>query len=67
MQYILVGRPILGFKRILKQFTHDHYVEIPTVGWSTRMHCIYQNLDNIYYKYLMMKDQSRSVITEVSW
>jgi len=32
MQYILVGRPILGFKRILKQFTHDHYVEIPTVG-----------------------------------
>jgi len=35
----------------LKQITHYgniHYFEIPTVvGWSTRTHCIYQNLDNI--------------------
>jgi len=32
----------LGFERILKQITHMginiHYVEIPTVGRSTRMH-----------------------------
>jgi len=26
------------------------YVQIPTVGLSTRMHCIYQNLDNIYLR-----------------
>jgi len=40
----------LGFERILKQilcYGNIHYVEIPTVGWSTWVHCIYQNLDNI--------------------
>jgi len=25
-----------------------YYVEIPKVGLSTKMHCIYQNLNNIY-------------------
>jgi len=56
----MVGRPtfedfgILGFERILKQivtYGNIHYVEISTVGLSTRMHCIYENLDlSIYYK-----------------
>jgi len=36
MQCILVDSPTLGFERILKQITH--------MG----IHCIYQNLDNIY-------------------
>jgi len=27
------------------------HVEIPKVRRSTRMHCIYQNFDNIYYIY----------------
>jgi len=49
---VFVDRPILGFERILKQITHMdiHCVEIPTVGRSTRMHCVYQNLDNIYLR-----------------
>jgi len=34
-----------------KNYTYGNirYVEIPTVGRSTRMHFIYQNLDNIYW------------------
>jgi len=34
----------LGFERILKQITH--------IGRSTRMHCIYQNL-NINHNYIL--------------
>jgi len=28
-----------------------HYVEIPKVGSSTRMHRVYQNLDNMEFKH----------------
>jgi len=48
----LGDRPILGFKRILQKinvYENIHYVEIPTVRQSLRMHCIYKNLDNIYF------------------
>jgi len=44
-------RPILEFERILKQiYTYGNiHFEIPTVGRSTRMHYLYQNLDSIYW------------------
>jgi len=48
MQLMLVDRLMLGFEHILKQITQNRnirYVEFPTVGRSTRMHYIYQNLD----------------------
>jgi len=43
IQCILGNRHILGSNFAYGNF---HYVEVPMVGRSTRMHCIYQNLDN---------------------
>jgi len=51
MQCILVDLPTLGIWTYFETnyaYGNFHYVEIPTVGLSTRMHCVYQNLDNIY-------------------
>jgi len=50
--YVSVIRVILIYVLTLSRATGHkiaivHYAEIPTVGRSTRMHSIYQNLDNI--------------------
>jgi len=42
----------LGFEGNLKQinaYENIYFVVIATVGISTRMHCIYRNLDKICY------------------
>jgi len=39
---------MLGFGRILKQITHMGISVMLKLCWATRMHCIYQNIDNIY-------------------
>jgi len=44
-----VDRPTFGWTYLETNYAYRnvHYVEISTVGQSTRMHCIYQNLDNV--------------------
>jgi len=47
---------VIALSSIMQLITHMgiYYVEIPTMGRSTRMHCIsYQNLDNILFGLLV--------------
>jgi len=52
MQCILVDRLTLRFERTNYEYGNIHYVEIPKSG-DPRMHCIYQNLNNILLSYLL--------------
>jgi len=38
------------YSKQIYAYGNIRYVEIPPVGRSTRMHRVYQNLDNIYYE-----------------